>query len=593
MKNRLYVVIISVLLITILGAYDNVNNQSKGQLGETTLPQVKSNIKELQVEDENVQSKLVALNENLSTESPLNQDILTQSSPKELLLGKWYGLDLYDFSYEFREDGTLTVEQISFGNKFNYTWDIIDDNTLNLISLDTNKPPHELHFEFIDGNVKLGTRPQDIYTRTQQFDEEGLLQESQEAALKQRFLGEWYFYDYIWNFYDDGTGVIDVAEANITEFSYYVIENNIGMDATISFTFPNGDYIFHAIFDNDSVTLKSVVQGGDTITLTRALSINNYSTTEQILKASPVDDTTHQITEANPINVTTPQIAEVSRKGNILLYALFITLTFLLSLVSPLLIGKQIDDFEPSNIFSCGVKILYSLFKSLSSIFEYVYKHIGYILHTISKGKLICREANIINLIRTILSIGVITLLYYILSYIIIGEMFTNINDLIINNISNNEFNFKWILAFLIDNIKLIPSILTIKGMLFRLPLEIVLSICYLSTIYGGLQLVNQIENVDITKRVFCKFSLLKSVTVINIIIIYLFVLSICFICSLFNSVDKITLVLLVLNIFNIEISAGTALVVVTPIVAEKVYQRYHPHELRRSHLFSDDRHRR
>lgn len=47
------------------------------------------------------------------------------------------------------------------------------------------------------------------------------------------------------------------------------------------------------------------------------------------------------------------------------------------------------------------------------------------------------------------------------------------------------------------------------------------------------------------------------------------------FILSFVGKVNNIAFVLLVLNIFNIEISVGTAVVVLSPIVVEKAYIKF------------------
>jgi len=192
-------------------------------------------------------------------------------------------------NYRFHQDGNL-IRRYFVSWPGSVGWDLVwvgrwsfSDNTVYLhyytgLTTSFTFQGDELH----SGNTILRT--------TLAYTEEHARALAQDAAderqrqnLEARFLGEWYFDVFIWNFFQDGTGYIDIPAFGIhpadrRDFTFMVINSDLA-DAIIDF---DGDFsgMFRANFGNQSggsVVLEPHITGagGETFMLTRMFDINN------------------------------------------------------------------------------------------------------------------------------------------------------------------------------------------------------------------------------------------------------------------------------------------------------------------------------
>lgn len=259
-------------------------------------------------------------------------------------------------------------------------------------------------------------------------------------------------------------------------------------------------------------------------------------------------------------------------------YGAFITLTFLLSLVSPIIIGNTIiNGNNESKIISKGMAIIFKKTDRLSMVFQFIFRFISNITITlirrIFKSETKENEKSFLVLINVTGSIMIITSIYYWLSYINLTTVFLGLSKIIKDNLGEG-INIKSIIDIVIDNSSLIIPFFKIDGWYFKLFIQIIISILYISIIFHGLRDIEQLNISKIDKKIFNKLSLIKSVTLKNIFITILVSTVSLFIFSFGGQVDEIAFIFLVLNIFNIEISVGTAAIVLSPIVVEKAYTK-------------------
>ena len=135
------------------------------------------------------------------------------------------------------------------------------------------------------------------YTRRAFLAETSKANEARKNAIKQSFLGSWYYDVLIWTFNEDGTGLLDIPEIGDSPAEQRAFEYELSIDG-------GGDgYIMLMIeFSNDapssapayfiptfnidgSLTLESPIGDSDPILLTRNFDIDNCPLTKQIIES--------------------------------------------------------------------------------------------------------------------------------------------------------------------------------------------------------------------------------------------------------------------------------------------------------------------
>lgn len=280
MNHKLYVVILSVILLMVLTACSEGNSSKQNQLDENTMSQAVTD----QPQDE---SEIEVTPGADTNQIEPTMPVETQPSSGELLYGEWYGDDLA--KYEFRAGGAGVIEHL--GDLTGFTWSI-DGNS---VTVKTNGT-YETNFELMGDELHLiNSEGTYTYTRTPssvylEANQELFQQEVHETTLNQKFLGEWYFDVFIWRFNDDGTGVIEIPEFNRNpaeekKFEFNVIENQMG-ENVLSISLSGGKTIMYlATYANQSggsVTLQPI-GGGKTIMLTRSYDMGNSPITDEII----------------------------------------------------------------------------------------------------------------------------------------------------------------------------------------------------------------------------------------------------------------------------------------------------------------------
>ncbi|NKF05312.1 hypothetical protein J1C67_14595 [Clostridium gasigenes] len=257
----------------------------------------------------------------------------------------------------------------------------------------------------------------------------------------------------------------------------------------------------------------------------------------------------------------------------IILYAIFISLTFFLSVVSPIIIGNTIKKSEKNaKILSRGTLWLFKKLGAASIIFEWVFILVNRLIKKIFRFE--DEDESFLAMINVMITIGIVTALYYFFSYQNLTTVCIELRSVIIENLGKG-IDLKSIIELFLDNGLLIISFLKIDGWYIKLFIQIILSILYVAIIFYGVENIKQLNNKNSNGKVYFKLGLIKSITLINVIKTSIVIAVGLFILSLGTSVDGIALTLLVLNVFNIEISLGTAVVALTPIVAEKAYVKF------------------
>ncbi len=259
----------------------------------------------------------------------------------------------------------------------------------------------------------------------------------------------------------------------------------------------------------------------------------------------------------------------------ILLYALFITLSFLLTICSPLIIGNQLHEMDEEG--SIYITICKNLLHLLGGVVAMIFKGIHDIISLLIESKLgFVDEEDVNGKPRTIFAllyflIGycLFTVIYYKISMLIWGSVFEEAIDVVLNNASSDLLDKNTIIALVIDNFDILKELVHEDHCIFKFIFQILITFAYIGGIYFGADSIGYIKY----DGELSKFSILYSLNIVNIFIVFTVITIFMIICSITGTVDKIALILLFLNIFNIEISVGTAVVVATPVVVKKVVQ--------------------
>lgn len=319
MKNNLFIVLLSALLLMTLASCGN----SKDQPSESTMSQTDADKERLQTEVDASQSKL-----EQATPQPQSVDVQPlqiapkQRSLEEKLIGEWFDQgSLVDMesvrSFTFNADGTGSEIIMDYGSAsdtvshadpgytgeeiYNMTWSL-DGNIINLVY--DKDSLRNTRYTFSDSEQQLQWHDKDgsireTFVRMKPTVPDGYVEMATllgqhkvtEAALVRRFLGEWCWDVMIWRFNDDGTGVIDIPAfgkfpADKKEFDFTVSENSEVGDAFLNISWADGKQsMYFATFGNESggsVTLAP--HGGSTILLTRSYDMSNSPITDEILQ---------------------------------------------------------------------------------------------------------------------------------------------------------------------------------------------------------------------------------------------------------------------------------------------------------------------
>ncbi|MGL4762807.1 MAG: hypothetical protein ACRCWG_15400 [Sarcina sp.] len=302
-----------------------------------------------------------------------------------------------------------------------------------------------------------------------------------------------------------------------------------------------------------------------------------------------------------------------------ILYAIFITLSFLLTIISPILIGAALSQGTNSSNVSLKVfsklfdlakplsqifSILYiSLFKTfvyiltkLESFFLFIYRKISKLCkkevdadentnlivyeynsiftdYYISNNQIFIHEFNptlkFMKMLTIIAAVGIVTLAYYGITYLILSSVCSGLSDVITGSLSDG-ISLSSIFSILIDNFPLLLVFFHMSYWFIRLIFQIVFSIVYISIIYNGCKEVLEVGSSH--KGENSKFVLfkIKSFNILNISILSFIVLLILLAFSMKHNVGIIASTMLMFNLFNIDISLGTAVVTLGPAVIEQ-----------------------
>jgi hypothetical protein len=111
--------------------------------------------------------------------------------------------------------------------------------------------------------------------------------QTEEAALRRKILGNWYFDVLTWTFNEDGTGVIDIPElgeqpATKREFSYSVSGDATNIFMTMDWSDSDTSYFWLTVNDSSSIILQGA-SDTDAIKLTRTFDASNCPVTEKIV----------------------------------------------------------------------------------------------------------------------------------------------------------------------------------------------------------------------------------------------------------------------------------------------------------------------
>lgn len=253
----------------------------------------------------------------------------------------------------------------------------------------------------------------------------------------------------------------------------------------------------------------------------------------------------------------------------ILIGSIVIVLSFIMSFITPVVIGTQMSDEKSMKEGNLG-RILNGTFKkfdNLGSIFSKVHTFIKNIIKRFYVYN--DDEKSFKSLITIFITIGILTGVYFVIGKIMFNEIYDEIKNIILDNLANNTLSIKLILSIIIDGLSTLIELFKIEYWYIKIFMFIFISILYVAIIYYGLKEENQIYQ----GRKISKFNL-KVLTIKNIIILSLFVSIFFLITSNIPVIDIISTVLLVLSIFNIEISITTTAITVGTILTEKAVKK-------------------
>ena len=302
-----------------------------------------------------------------------------------------------------------------------------------------------------------------------------------------------------------------------------------------------------------------------------------------------------------------------------ILYAIFITLSFLLTIISPILIGSALSQGNiSSNVSLKAFSKLFYLAKPLSQIFSIIYislfKVFIYIFiklensflfiyrktsrlfkketNTDESANIIVYEYNsiftdyyidnnqifiqefdttlkFVKMLTIIAAIGIVTLAYYGITYLLLSSVCSGLSDVITGSLSDGV-TLSSLFSILIDNFPLLLIFFHMSYWFIRLILQIIFSIVYISIIYNGCKKVLEVgasHKGENSKFVLFK---LKSFNILNISILSFIVLLILLAFSMKHDVGIVASAMLMFNLFNIDISLGTAVVTLGPAAIEQ-----------------------
>lgn len=164
-------------------------------------------------------------------------------------------------------------------------------------------------------------------------------------------------------------------------------------------------------------------------------------------------------------------------------YGTFMTLTFFLSLVSPIIIGNTIKKGEnESRKISKGMAFIFIKTRKVSKVFTFIFDLLSNIIDSllskIFKYEAKKDEESFIVMVKTLTTIVIITLIYYWISSINLTIVFVGVREIIKDNLGSG-ISLKSILSIVIDNSLLIIPFLKVDGWYVKLFIQIIISILY------------------------------------------------------------------------------------------------------------------
>lgn len=275
-------------------------------------------------------------------------------------------------------------------------------------------------------------------------------------------------------------------------------------------------------------------------------------------------------------------------------YSIFILLSLLLSMITPALLTLKLLSGEQSTLiyktFDTTYEIL-EIFK-VNLIFVFFYNKIKkiYLLLTKYIESFISKISNrfeintnkkyqytlknryilsFINLLTVLSTIGVITILYYIVTLINLSDVCISFADTIFYTL-RSDLSIRSLLVATFGNFESLKILFEMDFWIVHILFQILFTYSYIIIIYTGSFEVSEINDNFFYENPLSKFSGFTSFTLINILILIGCTFLTLLLLSSSGAVNPITLILLVLNVFNIEISLSITAMSLAPIYIEK-----------------------
>ena len=291
------------------------------------LDSVQEQLEAAQSEIERLEGELnTAVEAAAEVETPAPSAVLPQMDSKELLLGKWYD-QVFDeegmFSWGqvliLEADGAGTMNRIyyvpkseaenlqeqmdlgfplvNFDSSTGCSWSL-DGDALRVVLDNGEVGNYTFSAEKQQLMLKNSNGQEQIYAKEIPTETEGYVRrstyaedrEDKEAALREKFLGNWYFDVLVWTFNEDGTGYLDIPElgdqpATKREFTYEVFDDPA--DPTylcLVMDWDNGSTsYYYPTFETDGSMTLEFIDDSEPIRLTRTFDISNCPISEEII----------------------------------------------------------------------------------------------------------------------------------------------------------------------------------------------------------------------------------------------------------------------------------------------------------------------
>lgn len=290
--------------------------------------------------------------------------------------------------------------------------------------------------------------------------------------------------------------------------------------------------------------------------------------------------------------------------------SLYLVFSLYLSFVAYLRVAEEISkmsDLEDKGIYKTIISAILHIFKFTGIFVSFIYSLFFHLFSKLfdfieTKIKLEYERYNLLEcfLAFTTTSIVLISAYLFISGVLIWGSTDLSIVESITTNLAYAELSLNFIIAYIVDNIVIVFTMLFTPKFYLLLLIQILFGLIFLASYYYGMIAVD--EFVTTTGRAesggkpFFVLNKVRSLKLPLLLLAVAFCTLILFILSATTDVSNIEIICLVLSLMNVEVTAGTVTAIAAPeiatVVVKKVMNRnktpntYERTELRRMELY-------